>query len=167
MQTAYLVRPAETSDIPELSALRIAYLKEEFQNTDVPESDWGAIAAQLPDYFRTHLGIDCFPFVAEAPDDDRTLIALVILCTSEKPANLSFPNGKSGVVLSVYTKPEYRGMGCATKLMQALLQKAESLGLDIVNLSASDMGKPIYEKLGFVRSHSKFTEMEYIISHPD
>ena len=47
--------------------------------------------------------------------------------------------------------------------MQQLLAEAKRLGLDLVTLSASDMGRPIYEKLGFSVSRSKFTEMEITI----
>ena len=162
MNPAFSFRPATAADIPQLVRLRLAYLQEEFSDTDIPQSKLDAVAAQLPDYFSAHLGADCFVFTAEIPDG--TLAANVILCTQEKPANLSFPSGKSGVVLGVYTMPEYRGQGICTKLMEMLLAQAKAEGVDIVRLSASHMGKPVYEKLGFTLSHSKFTEMEYTIS---
>lgn len=157
---SYLVRPAVPCDIPQLTALRIAYLQEEFADRDIPQATLDAITQQLPAYFSAHLGGDCFVFVAE---QEGVLLSNVILCCMEKPANLRFPSGKSGIVLGVYTKPEFRGIGCATALMTRLLSQAKMLGLDIVQLSASEMGKSIYEKLGFQASHSKFTEMEYVL----
>lgn len=157
---SYVIRPAVCMDIPQLIRLRLAYLQEDFE-AELPADKAAAVAAQLPDYFTAHIGKDCFPFVAEIPDG--TLISCVILCTMEKPANLSFPSGKSGTVLGVYTMPEYRGSGYATKLMSALLQKSQELSLDMIKLSASKMGQPIYQKLGFTVSHTHFTEMEYHI----
>jgi GNAT superfamily N-acetyltransferase len=47
----------------------------------------------------------------------------------------------------VLTLPEYRGQGLARRLMKVVL--ARSTG-DRVGLDASDMGKPLYESLGFV-----------------
>ena len=157
---SYRIRPATLNDIPQLIRLRLAYLREDFE-AELPTEKAAAVAAQLPNYFSAHIDKDCFPFVAEI--SDSTLVSCVILCTMEKPANLSFPSGKTGTVLGVYTMPEYRGIGCASKLMSALLQKSQELSLDIVKLSASKMGLPIYQKLGFTVSHSHFTEMEYIV----
>ena len=146
---------AETADIPELCRLRLAYLHEEFGG--LPETQAAAIAAQLPPYFTAHLGRDCQTAAAVLPDG--TLAANAILMISEMPANPFFPNGRTGYVLGVYTEPQYRGQGLATRIMQLLLETARAQRLDQVTLSASDMGKGIYEKLGFCVKHSKFTEM--------
>lgn len=158
----YSVRMATIADIPQLVSLRVAYLKDEFPDTDFAQETLDAVNKQLPDYFASHMGRDCFVFCAETAAGE--LVSIAVLVCIEKPANLTFPNGKSGEVLSVYTKPEWRGKGCASALMKLLLAQAKSEGLDIVKLSASAMGKPIYEKLGFQIAHSKFTEMKYPIS---
>ena len=81
---------------------------------------------------------------------------------SEKPANPFFPNGRTGYVLGVFTEPAYRGKGIATRMMQLIQDIAKAHSLDQVTLSASDMGKRIYEKIGFRVKQSKFTEMEWI-----
>lgn len=151
-------RAAALSDIPELCRLRLAYFEEDFGK--LPEPQIAAISAQLPQYFSAHLGRDCAVFAAEAPDG--TLAANAILLCSEKPANPYFPNGKSGYVLGVYTMPEYRGQGIATRLMQMLQEYAAAVPLDIVTLSASEMGMGVYEKIGFTVRHTGFTEMEWI-----
>ena len=153
----YTVRNAEIGDIPELCRLRLAYFEDEFGA--LPQEQLAAISAQLPQYFAAHLDKDCIAAAAALPDG--TLAANALLIISEKPANPFFPNGRSGYVLGVYTMPEYRGHGIATRLMQHIQQEAKRLRLDIVTLSASDMGKSIYEKIGFSVRHSKFTEMEW------
>ena len=149
------IRMAEQGDIPELCRLRLAYLNEEFNG--LPEAQAAAISAQLPPYFAEHLGNDCLTAAAALPDG--TLAANALLMISEKPANPFFPNGRDGYVLGVYTMPEYRGRGLATRIMQLLLDTARTQKLDQVTLSASDMGKGVYEKIGFTVKQSKFTEM--------
>ena len=151
------IRMAEAADIPELCRLRLAYLHEEFGG--LPEAQAAEIAAQLPPYFAAHLDKDCRTAAAVLPDG--TLAANAILMISEKPANPFFPNGRSGYVLGVYTEPQYRGQGLATRMMQQILETAKAEHLSQVTLSASDMGKGVYEKLGFAVKHSKFTEMEW------
>ena len=54
-----------------------------------------------------------------------------------------------GMIYNVYTYPSYRRRGLATKLMETLIQYAEELGLETVDLLASEEGRPLYEKLGF------------------
>ncbi len=148
-------RAADTADIPELCRLRLAYLTE-----DLGEMTPGMrtqISQQLPLYFAAHLGRDCFVNAAALPDG--TLAGNVILCCTEKPANPFFPSGKSGTVLGVYTVPQYRGCGIATKLMQMLIADARAQQLDRIVLGATKMGRPVYEKLGFVPQHSAYTDM--------
>ena len=154
----YQIKLAEQTDIPELCRLRLAYFAEEFGT--LPQEQLSAISAQLPVYFAAHLGKDCITAAAVLPDG--TLAANAILMISEKPANPFFPNGRSGYVLGVYTMPEYRGQGIATRLMQLVQEESKRLRLDIVTLSASEMGQSIYAKIGFSVKHSKFTEMEWI-----
>ena len=135
--------------------LRIAYLNEDVGEMS-PEV-CARVSAQLPAYFAAHLSRDCFVHVAEAENGE--LVGCVILVCSEKPANPSFSHGKGGTVYGVYTVPAYRGQGVATALMKLLIAEGTAQGLDRIALSASAMGRSVYEKLGFQVSHSQYTEM--------
>ena len=152
------IRLAVPADIPQLCRLRLAYFDEEFGT--LPEDKIAAIKTHLPVYFSQHLGSGCIAVVAEA--EDGQLVSNALLTVIEKPANPFFPCGRSGYVLGVFTDPAYRGQGLATQIMTQILAEAKRLALDTVTLSASDMGKGIYEKLGFTVIHSKFTEMEWL-----
>lgn len=152
-------RAATKADIPAVCRLRIAYLNEDVGEMS-PEV-CAAVSAQLPQYFAEHLSRDCFVHVAE--NDAGELVGCAIMVCSEKPANPSFPHGKGGMVYSVYTEPEYRGQGVATALMQRLIADGTAQGLDRIALSASAMGKPVYERLGFEITHSKYTEMALVL----
>jgi len=149
-------RFADTNDIPALCRLRLAYFADDFGM--LPEETVSEINRHLPDYFAAHLNQDCFAPIALAPDG--TVCACALLCTEEKPANPFFPNGKSGTVLGVYTMPEYRHKGCATKVMQMLIECAKAHDLSIVRLSATAEGKCVYEKLGFTVKEHRYTDME-------
>jgi len=50
----------------------------------------------------------------------------------------------------VLTHPEYRGRGFAARLMGVCLEYCERRNVRCVKLDATDMGRPLYEKCGFV-----------------
>ena len=78
----------------------------------------------------------------------------------EKPANPSFITGKTGTVLNVFTKSQYRKHAIAGKLMKVMLDDAKDMNLSYVELQATDFGKPIYENIGFDIVKSKYTHMK-------
>lgn len=49
----------------------------------------------------------------------------------------------------MFTYPEYRGQGIATKLFDMCVGAARMAGCHEITLHATHMGKPIYEKYGF------------------
>jgi GNAT superfamily N-acetyltransferase len=46
------------------------------------------------------------------------------------------------------TRPEYAGRGLASRLLRWGLERADEVGLETY-LSASPLGRPLYEKFGF------------------
>jgi GNAT superfamily N-acetyltransferase len=71
--------------------------------------------------------------------DDRIVATTTLLCYGEKLAWI-------GMVL---TRPEYRRMGFAKRLMQTALDRAAELEIECIKLDATAQGQPLYEKLGF------------------
>lgn len=49
----------------------------------------------------------------------------------------------------IITKPEYRRQGITTRLLKKLVEDARERNVGKLYLTATDMGKPVYEKLGF------------------
>lgn len=70
-----------------------------------------------------------------------------------------YPNAKNPLgrpaahIFNVYTDPAHRGRGLARTLVIAVLEWARADGLRVSNLHASNAGRPIYEKLGFVQTN--------------
>ncbi len=60
------------------------------------------------------------------------------------------PTGKKAYIMNMYTKPEYRRQGIASKTLDLLVSDAKAKGISVILLEATDMGRPVYEKYGFV-----------------
>lgn len=60
------------------------------------------------------------------------------------------PSGQRAYIMNMYTRPEYRRRGIARKTLSLLVQEAGSRGVTAVSLEATAMGRPLYEKYGFV-----------------
>jgi GNAT superfamily N-acetyltransferase len=71
--------------------------------------------------------------------DDRIVATTTLLCYGRRLAWI-------GMVL---TRPEYRRMGFAQRLVKAALERAADLKIESVKLDATPEGQPLYEKLGF------------------
>jgi len=52
-------------------------------------------------------------------------------------------------VHSVYTEPAYRQLGLARRILSAMLDYCRDNGWPRISLHASDMGRGLYEQLGF------------------
>jgi GNAT superfamily N-acetyltransferase len=66
-----------------------------------------------------------------------------------KPPAIGFRSGLVGHVSNVYTRPEWRAKGLGTKLMQLLVDYARERDFDRLHLTATELGKGIYERVGF------------------
>lgn len=60
------------------------------------------------------------------------------------------PTGRKAYIMNMYTKPKYRRQGIAYKTLDLLVKEARSRGITAISLEATDMGRPLYEKYGFV-----------------
>ena len=67
--------------------------------------------------------------------------------------------GRKAYIMNMYTKPEYRRKGIAKKTLDLLVKEAKSRGIQDILLEATDMGRLLYKKYGFVKMDN---EMELI-----
>jgi GNAT superfamily N-acetyltransferase len=86
-------------------------------------------------------------------------------CIAETPAGVAVGGGllwlqprmpsprfrplASPYLFSVYTAPEHRGKGVASRLVSVLVESARTRGFARVELHSTDMGRHLYERLGF------------------
>ena len=73
----------------------------------------------------------------------------ITVCTDDK--------GRHGCVVSVYTKPEYRGNGYQQQLIRYLLDFAKKQHFNDITLTTNTPdAMHIYEKVGFERISNKY-----------
>ena len=60
------------------------------------------------------------------------------------------PSGRKAYIMNMYTDPEYRRQGIAYRTLDLLVKEARTQGISQIALEATDMGRPLYEKYGFV-----------------
>lgn len=149
---------ADKDDISSLVEMRISYLNEDYGTLETSTEQ--KIRAILPAYFEKHLNLDLFAYVAK---EDRRMLAAAFLLVVEKPANPSFITGKTGTILNVFTHKNYRRKGIAGQLLNLMLNDARTLGIDLIELKATDEGYNLYKSLGFQDSCSKYKNMKYIV----
>jgi len=61
------------------------------------------------------------------------------------------PSGRKAYIMNMYTKPEYRRKGIAYHTLDMLIEAAREKGITHIILEATDMGRPLYEKYGFLK----------------
>lgn len=149
---------ATIQDINMLTDLRIAYLQEDLGTID--NKDLSSIQASLPSYYAKHLNQDLMVYVAREEDD---IVSCVFLLIVEKPMSPSFITGKTGTVLNVYTKPEYRHKGYAKQLMTMMLEEAAVWGVSVIELKATEEGYSLYNSVGFKDVIDKYHNMKIVL----
>jgi ribosomal protein S18 acetylase RimI-like enzyme len=139
------IRQATVADIPDLVRLR-RMMFEAMGFDDPVKLDAGDAAAA--DYFAKAIPSGEFQgWLAVTPAGEVVSTSgLVIDQHPPGPGNLS---GKTGYIMNVVTHPAYRRRGLARRLMQVALAWLDERGIQRAELHATDMGRQLYESLGF------------------
>lgn len=65
------------------------------------------------------------------------------------------PSGNKAYIMNMYTNPAYRRKGIAVKTLDMLVHDIKDRGVTAISLEATDMGRPLYEKYGFVKMNDE------------
>lgn len=149
---------ATIQDISTLTDLRIAYLQEDLGS--ITDDDLCVIKSSLPCYYEKHINDDLLVYVARSEND---IVSCAFLLIVEKPMSPSFITGKTGTVLNVYTKPEYRGRGYAKRLMTMMLEDAKAQDVSVIELKSTDEGYSLYKSVGFKDAKTKYHNMKIVL----
>lgn len=147
---------ATIKDINGLTDLRLAYLQEDLGVI----TDKELIQESLPGYYEKHLNKDLMVYVAR---DEEDIVSCAFLLIVEKPMSPSFITGKTGTVLNVYTKPEYRNKGYAKKLMTMMLEDATAQDVSVIELKSTEDGYLLYKSVGFEDVVAKYHNMKIVL----
>jgi len=139
-------RPARAEEIEQLAQLCKQQLMDEGQQPNCN------IDRELHAFFAQ--GMQDGTLVEWVAEENGALVATAAIIFYPFPPSFTNPGGIRGYLTNVYTSPAFRGRGIAGDLLRQLMAEAEKRGVPALMLSASAMGRPVYEKLGFIRDES-------------
>ena len=134
------------SELETFIQLRIRQLREEGADEDID------LTSSLMDYYSRHLHDGTF--VSWLALDGEKIIGTSGMSFVEKPPYFGCPNGKIGLLSSMYTAPAYRRKGIAKELLSRVVEEARAYGCGVVQITASDTGVHLYTDFGFVKNHN-------------
>jgi GNAT superfamily N-acetyltransferase len=150
------VRRATQEDARRLAELRMNFQREMGEEAETDQHSMLMEATYR--YFSEKLPND--GFVAWIAEAEGEIIGTSGLIFYQRPPSEHDLLGKEACILNMYTLPEWRGKGIASRLLQELLTYARQSGTRRIWLYATEDGKPVYEKAGFVAKKRKLLEME-------
>jgi GNAT superfamily N-acetyltransferase len=129
--------------------------------------DMGLVPDELFESFRTkslnRLGNavasgDYIGWLVTEHDKPQTIIAGAGVIIREVPpfplchknGAITVAEGRQGLIVNVFTEPEWRRRGLAKLLMNTIIAWSREQDLDDLVLHASDDGRVLYEQLGFI-----------------
>ena len=141
-------RRAELNDMDELLRVRINFL---YDAKNISAHDEEAAIRKANEEFLKEVLIDG-SFMQWLAVEEGKIVATSSVSFYRLPPNRGLPTGKAAYIGNMYTYPEYRKKGIASKLLSLAVEEAKNYGCNKVLLNATDMGRPIYEKFGFTDS---------------
>ena len=139
-----VIRASRPSDMPAVADLRWRWSVEE----------GGSVPVHTADAYRSAMTA----FAEAHPESHRCVVAerdgrvlgMAWLGLVGRPPAPDRPDGRlTGDVQTVYVHPEVRGLGVAGRLVTALLDVADDLGVERVSVHSSVDGERLYRRLGF------------------
>jgi GNAT superfamily N-acetyltransferase len=106
--------------------------------------------ARLREWLETGKYIGWLAGCANKPESVIAGAGVQLLSTLPRPLGFSrIGEGRQGIIINVFTEPEWRRQGIASMLMKEMIKWSRTENLDWLTLHASDEGRAIYERLGF------------------
>ena len=141
-----IIREALAADIPALVRLRMALFCE-LGELDDPLAD-GTLWQATEAYFSAAERDGCArSWLVEVDGEAVACGTLALFVRPPYPGNLA---GREAYLLNMYTLPAWRKRGMASALLDVMAAYAREQRLGKLWLHASEEGRPLYERLGFV-----------------
>lgn len=138
-------RKATKEDIDLLVSQRLEFIKVYEDN-----EKYGTIKENCYTYFKKAFANNtCDVVLAE---ENGTCIGTGIVFYYDSVPSPFNITGKNSYITSMYVEPSYRRRGIGAELLERVIECVKTRGVKVVFLSASEMGRPLYEKRGFTDS---------------
>ena len=149
----FAVRQADAADIPHLAHHRVAMFR-----------DMGKLASALAEplvratisFLRDamprgeYLGWVAYDVAAPPSIVGGAGVQLRTIMPRPRPSGDALELGPEAIILNVYVELEWRRRGVAEAMMRAVLDSLAARGIQRIVLHASDDGRRLYDRLGFV-----------------
>ena len=155
-RAAFTVRSATVADIPFLAHHRAAMFRDMGK---LAESQVPSLERATASYLRDALPRgEYVAWVAEVNEPPAAVIGgagvqIRPIPPRPVPGSEDLELGPEGIVLNVYVEPAWRRRGVAEALMRTLLDVLAERRIRRVVLHASEEGRRLYERLGFVQTN--------------
>ena len=155
MKENYEYKKATIVDINELVRTRIIVLRAVNKLSD--DVDMSVVEKESYEYYKRAL--ETGEHITYLVYDNGTFIGAGGVSFYQVMPTYHNPTGKKAYIMNMYTAPEYRRQGIAIHTLDLLVKDVRKQGVSQIALETTEMGRPLYEKYGFVKIED---EMELI-----
>lgn len=155
MPESFEYKRAAMEDIDELVRTRIIVLRAANKLSD--EEDMSVVEEESYAYYRHAL--ETGEHIAYLVYDNGRFIGAGGVSFYQVMPTYHNPTGKKAYIMNMYTAPEYRRRGIAFHTLDLLIKDVREQGISLIALEATELGRPLYERYGFVKMED---EMELI-----
>ena len=163
MSDDFQVRLATSADVELISWHRAWMFKD---MSELPQELFESFRVQSRDNLQRMLEHgDYIGWLASPEDEPERIVAGAGVRLREVPPHpqtnangkINIVSGRQAIIQNVFTEPEWRRHGVAALLIKRIIDWSRQEGIDSLVLHASDEGKALYERLGFIAT----TEMRF------
>jgi ribosomal protein S18 acetylase RimI-like enzyme len=153
---AFAVRQANTTDIPVIARHRASMFRDMGQ---LAPHEVAPLERATASYLHDALPRgEYLAWVAENTGTPTAAIGgagvqLRPILPRPRPGSADLELGPEAIILNVYVEPAWRRRGVADSLMRAVLAALADRGIQRIVLHASQDGRRLYERLGFVATN--------------
>ena len=155
MKENYEYKKATIADIDELVRTRIIVLRA--ANKLSNDMDMSLVEKESYEYYKNTL--ETGEHIGYLVYDNETFIGAGGVSFYQVMPTYHNPTGKKAYIMNMYTAPAYQRQGIAFHTLDLLVKDIRKQGVSQITLEATEMGRPLYEKYGFVKMED---EMELI-----
>ena len=142
---------ATKEDLDILTETRIKVLRAANKLSD--DVDMNIVKQQTYNYYKTAL--DMGNHIAYLIFDDNIFVGAGGVSFFQVMPTCSNSTGNKGYIMNMYTNPRYRRKGVALKTLGILVEESKRRGVTDISLEATQMGRPLYEKFGFIAMNNE------------
>ena len=147
MKEIYEYKKATIENINELVRTRIIVLRAANKLSD--DVDMSLVEKESYEYYKRAL--ETGEHIAYLVYDNGAFVGAGGVSLYQVMPTYHNPTGKKAYIMNMYTAPEYRRQGIAINTLDLLVKDAKEQGVLQIALEATDMGRPLYERYGFVK----------------